>query len=406
MTNTMNVEAASAQPRPPSEDAWRLAGAGRPRLLCVDDDPNVLEGLQLHLERLYRMSTATSGAGGLELLDKEGPCAIVVSDMRMPHMDGATFLGKVRERFPDTVRMLLTGYADIEAAMAAVNEGQIFRFLTKPCPPAQLLGALRAATDQYRLTTAERVLLEMTLQGSVKALTDILALTHPLAFARAMRLRQSVTALAEWTNMRERWHVEIEAMLSQIGCVMLPAKTVEKLHYGHDLSEEEQKQVAELPRVAERLLGPIPRLERVRAILVGCAEIKRPANSNSQSEDEFERTGIQMLRIASDFDTLESRGLDLSVALDTMRARGNLYDSQLLAAFAELRGSTRPEQTIKEVPLSKLEVGMVLAEDIGLQNGLMLAARGYEVTLQFVERARKWQSQAVNKAVKVSTLRR
>jgi DNA-binding NtrC family response regulator len=123
-----------------SLDAARLAGAGRPRVLCVDDEPNVLEGLRLHLERPYRLSTATGDAEGLAILERDGPCAIVISDMRMPKMDGAAFLGQVRQRFPDTVRMLLTGHADIDAAIAAVNEGQIFRFLSKPCPPAQLLG--------------------------------------------------------------------------------------------------------------------------------------------------------------------------------------------------------------------------------------------------------------------------
>jgi CheY-like chemotaxis protein len=397
MTGTMHLETDVPTPGSADTDVLRLAGAGRPRLLCVDDDPCVLEGLRCHLERPYRLSTATSGGEALGLLDREGPCAIVVSDMRMPHMDGATFLGKVRQRFPDTIRILLTGQSDLDSAIAAVNEGQIFRFLTKPCPPVQLLGALRAATEQYRLVTAERVLLEMTLHGSVKALTDVLALAHPLAFARAMRLRQSVAALSERISMRERWQVEIAAMLSQIGCVTLPPKTVEKLHYGQDLSAEEQKQVVELPRVAERLLGPIPRLEKVRAILLGCAG----GRAAPDTEDDVVSKGIHMLRIASDYDVLESRGLPTAAALDAMRARG-LYDSDLLTVFGELSGAGRREQVIREVALSSLEPGMILVEDIQLKNGLVLAARGYEVTPPFVERAARWQAQAVNKSVRVA----
>lgn len=389
----------------PSLDAARLAGGGRPRVLCVDDEPNVLEGLRLHLERPYRLSTAASGFEALDMLERDGPYAIVVSDMRMPKMDGAAFLGQVRQRFPDTVRLLLTGHTDLDAAISAVNEGQIFRFLTKPCPPAQVLGALRAASDQYRLVTAERILLEMTLHGCVKALSDVLALTHPLAFGRSIRMRQSVADLAGQLGMNERWQVEVAAMLSQLGCVTLPVETVEKLHYGHDLTAEEQKQVNQLPLVAERLIGQIPRLETVRAILVRSGDAKSAASPKEGVDEELVRKGAQMLRVASDYDTLESRGLTSSMALNTMRGRGDRYDATVLAAFAKLRGSVNEEQKILTVPLRSLEVGMVLVEDVRLQNGLMLAARGYEVTPQFVERARNWQAGAANKSVRV-TIRR
>ncbi|NIQ03497.1 MAG: response regulator, partial [Nitrospinaceae bacterium] len=93
--------------------------------------------------------------------------AVVVSDMRMPDMDGIQFLSRVREHYPQTVRMMLTGYADVKTAMNAVNEGNIFRFMTKPCPPEVFEKVLSAGIEQYRLITAERDLLERTLKGSV-----------------------------------------------------------------------------------------------------------------------------------------------------------------------------------------------------------------------------------------------
>lgn len=101
----------------------------RPRVLCVDDEPRVLAALARTLHRHFALTTAASGAGGLELLRREGPFAVVVSDLRMPGMDGVAFLARVREAAPDTVRVLLTGQADLAAAVAAVNEGNIFRFL-------------------------------------------------------------------------------------------------------------------------------------------------------------------------------------------------------------------------------------------------------------------------------------
>jgi signal transduction histidine kinase len=132
----------------------------RPKLLFVDDEPSVLEGLALHTRKKFQVFTATSGAEALRYIKEKGPFAIVVSDMRMPEMDGAAFLRQARLNAPDTIRMLLTGYADIESAMTAVNEGYIFRFLTKPCNPVTLHAALDAALEQRRLVSADRLLLE------------------------------------------------------------------------------------------------------------------------------------------------------------------------------------------------------------------------------------------------------
>jgi C4-dicarboxylate-specific signal transduction histidine kinase len=136
----------------------------RPKILFVDDEPSILEGLAIHVRRKFQVSTATSGTEGLQKLKREGPFSIVVSDMRMPEMDGSAFLRQVRLTAPDTIRMLLTGYADLESAMNAVNEGYIFRFLTKPCDPKPLHKALDAALEQRRLVSADKILLEDKVQ--------------------------------------------------------------------------------------------------------------------------------------------------------------------------------------------------------------------------------------------------
>src|SRR5882672_2539455 len=176
----------------------------RVRVLCVDDEPNVLEGLSLHLRRRFEVATATSGNAALELLKRDGSTAVVLSDMRMPGMDGATFLSFARQLVPDAVRILLTGQTELSTAVSAVNDGQIFRFLTKPCAPATLLSAVDAAVEFNRLMVSERVLLNQTLHGSIKALTEVLALTNPTAFGRATRVKQHVTALADKLALQER----------------------------------------------------------------------------------------------------------------------------------------------------------------------------------------------------------
>ncbi len=364
----------------------------RVAVLCVDDEPHVIGGLALQLRRGYEVTSAHSGAEGLDMLQRKGPFAIVMSDMRMPGMDGASFLAHARELAPDTVRILLTGQADLQSAVAAVNEGQIFRFLTKPCPPDRLRLAFDAAAEQHRLLTTERVLLEQTLHGSIKTLVDVLALTSPAAFGRAMRVKRSISELAERLELPQRWQVEVAAMLSQLGCVTLPAETVERMQYGGPLSLHEEQMVSRVPVVTEQLLANIPRLEVVRGMLSTHARTYKPEGIGPTSAEQvLIEQGARMLKLVLDFDALEAQGNPVPFALDTMRGRPGAYDPDMLDTFAELHGSARRRDDVRELPVSGVREGMVFAEDVRMANGTLLAARGYEVTASFMECARNYR---------------
>ena len=143
------------------------------KILFVDDDPNILSAYTRTLHKRYRMATASGGEEALQIIQTDGPFAVVVSDMRMPGMDGVALLTHVRNFNPDTVRIMLTGNADMGTAIEAVNQGNIFRFLTKPCEPDDLALALDGAIKQYRLVTSERELLELTLKGSIDLLVEL-----------------------------------------------------------------------------------------------------------------------------------------------------------------------------------------------------------------------------------------
>jgi response regulator RpfG family c-di-GMP phosphodiesterase len=359
------------------------------KILCVDDEQNVLDGLSLNLRRRFEVLTATSGAAALEILQQQGAAiTVVVSDMRMPGMDGATFLSRARQALPDAVRILLTGQAELESAIAAVNEGRIFRFLTKPCPPAVLIPSLEAAVEQHRLITAEKVLLEQTLHGSVKTLTEVLSLTNPASFGRATRIKQHVTSLLDQLGIRERWQVEVAAMLSQLGSITLPPETVEKAYYGRPLTEQEQGMVSRAPAVTEQLLANIPRLEEVRAILAACSSPRKRAEPASRSP--LVDRGAKLLKIALDFDALETQGDPTSRAIDIMRGRRDQYDPEILEAFAAIRRDGGSREDVRELPLSALRAGMIFAEDVKMTNGTLLVARGAEVTTGFAERVRNF----------------
>jgi response regulator RpfG family c-di-GMP phosphodiesterase len=359
----------------------------RPRVLCVDDEPRVLDGLARQLRNDFVIVTAVGGEAGLETMRTQEPFAVVVSDMRMPGMNGAEFLQRVRELTPDTTRVLLTGQTDLEAAIAAVNKGNIFRFLSKPCTPDVLVPSLTAAVDQHRLLNVERELLEKTLRGCIQALADVLALANPAAFGRSTRVKQYTLMLADQIAAPDRWQLEVAAMLSQIGCVTLPPVTQEKLYRGEPLSGSDAEMVQRLPATAAELLARIPRMEPIRDILAN--QDQRYDGSGYPKDGtrgEQIPLGARILKLVLDYDTLETQGMTPALALDTLRGRQGWYDAALLEALPAALGRTAGGATVLEVRLRDVRVGMVFAEQVVAKNGMLLIARGQEVTPSLLER--------------------
>jgi len=375
--------------------------AERVKVICVDDEPSVLVLLTHLLGRQYDVFTAPSGAAALETLKHEPTIAVILSDLRMPVMDGAAFLNLSREVAPDAVRVLLTGHADVKAAIAAVNDGGVFRFLSKPCANAMLVATVAAAAEQNRLITAEKVLLEQTLHGCVKALTDILALANPTSFGRALRIKQHVTDLADQIDLTDRWQVEVAAMFSQLGLITLPPETAEKVQNGQPLSEPEIEMVARMPAVVEQLLTNIPRLEEVREILSWSRRSFRPIDPSVGAREAAVRRAGQLLRIATDFDVLDARGLSAADAVGMMRGRAAIYDPDLLTAMNTARTATGDRTKIQAIRISALRAAMVFAEDVRLESGTLLVPRGYEVTERFIDRVSNFSVGSIKEPLQV-----
>ena len=362
----------------------------RPRVLFVDDEPDLLAGLVRTLRsEHFVLVTATSGAAALDLLQDHGPFAVIVSDLRMPTMDGVELLGRAHAVCPDTVRILFTGQPDMDKAIAAVNEGAIFRFITKPCSRVMMALTLKSGIEQYRLVTAQRVLLEQTLYGTVKALTDILALASPLACGRANRLRQAARELVAALHVDDGWEIEVAAMLSQVGWVTLPPTVLEKVHKRAGLNNEEEAMIERIPKVVEAVLSNIPRLEGVRDILR--YQAKRfdgsgdPPDGTSGARIPW---GARALKLISDADDLESEGIPQSLAFDTLRRRAGWYDPDILEALAAIRRAGHTE--FRQLPVSALHPGMILAQDIRARDGALFVMRGQEVTRGLQEKFRNF----------------
>ena len=369
------------------------------RVLCVDDEQAVLEGLELSLHRNFEVDTATNGEQALQLL-RTGHYAILISDMRMPGMDGAALLAEVRQRYPEVVRVLLTGYADVAAAAAAINDGQIFRFLIKPCPPATVQRAIADAAAQYRLLTVERSLLERTLNGAVQALTEVLSLTDPEAYGRAAQVQKLVVAMAKQLDLQPLWALELAAMLAPLGRVSLPPELLQRQALGEETERRSDLEaLARVPEVTQRLLASIPRLEPVLDILREAGG----ENGGRQVRSVFggfpaARLG-RVLRMATRYVDQQAHGDSTAVILAEMRAQGS--DPELIAAIETIKGEQDQTVEVRTVAVRQLRAGMTLCDDLLTQTGQRLVPSGFEINASFVERIRNLRADTLRSPVRV-----
>ena len=361
------------------------------KVLFVDDEPNVLEAIKRQLRKKnFTITVALGGNMALDVLKKESPFAVIVSDMRMPKMDGIQLLAKVKERYPDTVRMMLTGNADQETAMEAVNQGSIFRFLTKPCAPDLLANSIDTAIEQYRLITAEKELLNKTLNGSIKVMSEILSLVNPAAFSRSYRIKNYVKEIAVKLKLRNLWQFQIAALLSQIGCITLPTDTIDKVYVGKVLDKAEQKMYDGHPAAGAKLLVNIPRFKIISKIIE--MQMLPYSAFTNPAKDANEKTafiGAQILHLAINYDQLVFLGNSHKEACNTLADRGGQYNPHILAALVEMDDPLL-EKVIRMIDAMSLQTGMVVNQDVKTKNGILIASRGQEVSVTVLERLRNF----------------
>jgi CheY-like chemotaxis protein len=401
------------------------AMANHRRILIVDDTPAIHEDIRgvLGSDRIdysgvedlerklfaveqvkpdvppMELESAYQGEEAAALVRKavaEGrPFSLAFVDMRMPPgWDGIQTIIELWRCDPNLQVVICTAYSDHSWSeiVARLGVRDNLLILKKPFESIEVAQLAYALTEKWSLKVAEQALLEKTLRGSIKALVDVLALTNPQVFGRADRVRRLVSSVLDRLAVKERWPFEVAAMVSQLGWIALPAETATRAMAGHGLSPDEQAMVSRIPAITEQLLQNIPRLEVVRAIIgVG----------DSSQTDPAVILGRALLNIAAELELLTARGVPPRVAIDALRVRSEAFDPQLLDLFAGIHGSRGSPEEVREVPASGVRVGMIIAEDLLLQNGVLLAAKGYEVTAGLVERLRNYRPGALKEPVRV-----
>lgn len=403
------------------------AGTAAATLLCVDDEPNILAGLRRTFHKDgYRILTATSGAEGLRLLESEA-VDLLISDMRMPVMDGAQFLAKVKEARPDTVRILLTGYADIDSTIDAINQGEIYRYIAKPWDEREVRLIVRGALELKRLER-EKVRLEALTQRQNEELQALNANLEAKVQERTAALNQAneklkasfINSIKVFSNLTElsegprTGHSRrVAALGRRIATAMglPPAQTQDVMVAGliHDIGKigmPEALLAKSAPQMTSEEMGLLKKHPiRGEAALMGLEDL-RPATTLLRSHHERYDglgypdglsakaipLGARILAVANDFDALQIGSLsakrlspnDARVFIE--RARGKRYDPQVVDAFLALvEGEKIPAPDALGIAPADLKPGMVLSRDLISREGALLLASDYVLDASLIK---------------------
>lgn len=351
------------------------------RILLVDDEANLLQSFRRTFRGKYDLVLAEGGEAGLQQIAKNGPFALVVSDMQMPEVDGLKVLSAARKHSPDTVRIMLTGNVDQQTAVDAVNDGSIFRFVNKPCPVDKLGDILDEGLRHYQLVMAEKELLSKTLAGCVGLINELLSVASPKAFGRGGRLRQWMKQLCKELNLQDAWQFEVAAMLSQVGCI---ANTVCPTVVNDFAAIQKQLRIQATTSCS--IIGHIPRLEDIAAMIGNqYTDVLDPKLPNSV------KLGSKMLRMLVDYDVLsETNSTDQAIRF--LKDAGAAYDSWALEIFSEM---VFGNHEVRSLRVSELLVGMVVETNVLSLDGGILLSYGHELSENMIQRLRSFDRNSI-----------
>ncbi|MFT7259586.1 MAG: response regulator RpfG family c-di-GMP phosphodiesterase [Glaciecola sp.] len=373
------------------------------KILFVDDEPDILSSFKRQFRNKAEISTANSGQEALDLMDSEGEFAVIVSDMRMPNMDGAEFLEKAKKKSPNTVRILLTGQTDQNSAIAAINKGQIFSFLSKPCPQDILQDTLKSAIGQYRLINTEKDLLKNTVKGTIELLSELLAIVKPHVFSNFNRIRKYIRHMADELGEVDTWDFEVAAMLYSLGYLTLPEELIEKaLNPNSELSSHEKLVLQDIPLISSKMINHIPRLENIAEMVRLSNKVNHLIHNGVEEVQGRILLGADMLKIALKFDKVLESGHNLKSAINLLK-----QDDELNPDFIEKLSNIQVglENDALTVNVNNLLPGMVLLEDMITDNQSTLLAKGTELTKELLVRIRLYtQNQKMSRPIKIVAL--
>lgn len=352
------------------------------KILLVDDEQSLLNGLERRLGLEFEIETASSGEEALEKMDSLGPFAVVVTDMQMPQMDGVQFIQHARILAPDTVYLMLTGNQDLQTASKAVNDGEVFRFLNKPCDADRLKRALQAGLRQYELITNEKKLLRNTFVGTINVLSDVLEVSQPDLFSRTPTIEDTFEQLMVKLKVKDSWELRIASRLGVIGFALLTEDEKKVFEQAPVASRESQEVFRQMASLGERLLEKIPRLSLVARIIGSQSDCEGelPGSGNSDRT----KLGAVLLRVSVLWSSLRSSGLSTQQSLDELRILLPRLSEDILGALCRLKQAEKESSV--EVDCMQLSEGMVVFKDVLTVDDERLLRAGQRLSAAMIEK--------------------
>jgi response regulator RpfG family c-di-GMP phosphodiesterase len=348
------------------------------KILFVDDDLSMLGSFKTILRNDYDVHIADGAKAAIKKVNENKDFAVVVSDFNMPGMDGVSFLNKMRDLSPDTVRIMLTGFADGNIVANAVNKSQVFRVLTKPCSKINIIATIQEGLNFYDLTVTDVHVRRGTLRGCIQLLVETLKIVNPEACARSIRILDLIRKISKICGISINWEIELAAILSNIGCIAIPRE----FSYGSFTSRKIESEYNFIhdchPAVGASLLWQIPGLERVGTII---------GHQHDCYNDKscFDDIGVCLLKIAGDYYKLESRGTPPASIVNILSRDHLCYEPKLLSAL-ELIVGRESGHVLRQVSIYQLIEGMELDDDVVTEQGLHLLAKGVKLDITAIRK--------------------
>lgn len=360
------------------------------KILLIDDEPNVLNAFKRRLGSKYEVFASTSGSDALKIIKEHPEIAAVVSDMQMPGMNGTEILKEIAKKNPDCIRIMLTGMPDQKTAAQAINDGAVFRFLTKPCSLDDLEVALQYAIDHRRLLRHEKELLKNTLGGIIKLVSELISGIDPLGAEKADQTRRIIKEICKAKEVQSL-ELELAPLFGNLGKLSLPLELLYKLTSNEELSIVEKKTANLSYSTSARLIRGIPRLDKI-ATIIECAhgDMEPPENLKQL---------VQIYKLANKLLDIAQPGSSETLSLKelTLRSLGQLnnQEQELIKFSLSQEDVVKPvvDESVSGylVSFSELCPGQMLMTDILDKSGKLLLKRGFMLSRATIERIKTYE---------------
>ena len=344
----------------------------RPKVLIVDDDKSVLKGIKLNLGRKYDLTVALSGKEALELIKRGEMFSVVVVDYVMPEMNGADFLQEMRLLNQSTVPILLTGAANFEYVAEFVCKGEVFRLLSKPCPPDKLIENVEDALFHFGQLQDENHSLGSILNAVVRSFTSVLAASLPLYFGRSQRVMRMASELGESLRLRSLWRSDPACVFSHLGFATLPPDVQLRAYRNEGVKPHEIQLIGSFDDFTREMLSSIPKMSEVMRVVDLIGQDYR----ESDQDDNDSAKLASLIRLAKHYDFYASKGQNRPQIFKSLIKNKSIYCPDALDALGEIRSYQNGGPQCISIDTKELKKGMRLQEDLLLDNGVLFAPKG------------------------------